>query len=219
MYSIGPRALAIGLSYVEQMRVWQVALPYLMELSLECADRPWTIVLAMFDGRDILLLERLWTRFSAPARHGDRDRRQFAPHRSRLGPTSPNSAMRRPRTSSGRNAEEIRPKVEFARASQGMAFASGELQPGVDALSAPILDSSGRVTALLIVGGTEFREELHLESRTATRVLRIVTRVSSTLSARSAIRQRVPPVRNSTRYPADTTRRICPTAGIGFRLQ
>ena len=59
-YSIGPRALAIGMSYVEQMQVRRIALPYLMELSFEYTDYPWSIVLAMFDGKDILLIERLW---------------------------------------------------------------------------------------------------------------------------------------------------------------
>jgi hypothetical protein len=65
--------------------VWRIALPYLMELSLEFADKPWTMVLGMFDGKDILLLERLWT--VHPARRRDRHRRQDAgrPDRRRMG--------------------------------------------------------------------------------------------------------------------------------------
>jgi DNA-binding IclR family transcriptional regulator len=184
-YSIGPRAVAIGLSYVEQMQVWQLALPYLMELSLECADRPWTIVLAMFDGRDILLLERLWTRFTpldtvieiGGKMPVDRTAAGWA-YLAQLSDADAAEIVGEERF------EQIRPKIESARNAGGMAFASGELQPGVDALSAPILDANGRPVALLIVGGTDFRDELQLESKTATRVLRIASRVSATLSSR-----------------------------------
>jgi IclR family transcriptional regulator, acetate operon repressor len=185
IYSIGPRALAIGLSYVEQMLVWQLALPYLMELSLECADRPWTIVLAMFDGRDILLLERLWTRLTPLDTvieiGGKMPVDRTAAGWAYLAQLSDNEGAE---IVGEERFEQIRPKIASARKSQGMSFASGELQPGVDALSAPILDANGRPVALLIVGGIDFGDELHLESRTATRVLRIVSRVSATLSSR-----------------------------------
>jgi DNA-binding IclR family transcriptional regulator len=184
-YSIGTRTLAVGLSYVEQMQVWQIALPYLMELSLEISDRPWTIVLATFDGKDILLLERLWTRFTpldtvieiGGKMPVDRTAAGWS-YLSQLSDADAAAIVGKERFA------QIRPRIEEARRSQGMSFASNALQPGVDALSAPILDSSGRVAALLIVGGPEFHDELRFDSPIASRVLRIVARVSSTLSAR-----------------------------------
>ena len=185
MYSIGPRALAIGMSYVEQMQVRRIALPYLMELSFEYTEYPWSIVLAVFDGKDVLLVERLWnprTPLNSLIEIGgkmpvDRTAAGWA-YLATLTDEDATAIVGPPRF------EEIRPKLEQARRSSGLAFASGELQPGIDALSAPIIDSSGRVVALVIVGGTDFREQLVPDSPIARRVLRIVSRVSETLAAR-----------------------------------
>jgi DNA-binding IclR family transcriptional regulator len=184
-YSVGPRALAIGVRYVEQSQVWRIALPYLMELSLEFADKPWTMVLGMFDGKDILLLERLWTRYTpldavidiGAKMPVDRTAAGWA-YLAQLPEEKAMTIVGEPRF------EQIRPKLELARRSQGMSFASGELQPGVDALSAPIIDGSGNVAALLIVGGTDFHDELHLHAPIARRVLRTVAQVSATLATR-----------------------------------
>jgi DNA-binding IclR family transcriptional regulator len=188
-YSVGPRPLAIGIRYIEQTHVWRIALPYLMELSLEYADRPWTIVLGMFDGRDILLLERLWTRYTpldtvieiGGKMPVDRTAAGWA-YLAQLTDEKAAAIVGQTRF------EKIKPKLAQARRSKGMAFASGELQPGVDALSAPILDGSGRVAALLIVGGADFHSELNVDSPIAKRVLRTVGSVSATLAARSAAR-------------------------------
>ena len=79
---------------------------------------------------------------------------------------------------------QIKPKLDAARRSKGLAFAHAELQPGIDALSAPIVDPAGRAVALVIVGGTDFENELHAGSAMAGRVLRIVDRVSDTLATR-----------------------------------
>ena len=57
-------------------------------------------------------------------------------------------------------------------------------QPGIDALSAPILDATGRPVAVLIVGGADFESEITPTSPTAQRVLRIVSHISYTLAAR-----------------------------------
>jgi IclR family transcriptional regulator, acetate operon repressor len=184
-YSIGPRALAIGMSYVEQMQVRRIALPYLMELSFEYTEFPWSIVLAVFDGKDILLVERLWnprTPLNSLIEIGGKmpvDR--TAAGWAYLAQLSDHAAAE---IVGALRFEEIKPKLEEARRSRGLAFANSELQLGIAALSAPILDSTGRVVALVIVGGTEFENELHPESPTASRVLRIVSRVTGTLATR-----------------------------------
>jgi len=79
---------------------------------------------------------------------------------------------------------EIEPRLVQARADGGVAFAHAELQPGIDALSAPILDPNGRPVGVLIVGGADFESEIHPSSPTAQRVLRIVSHISYTLAAR-----------------------------------
>jgi DNA-binding IclR family transcriptional regulator len=184
-YSIGPRALAIGMSYVEQLQVRRIALPYLMELSYEYSDRPWSIVLAVFDGKDILLVERLWnprTPLNSLIEIGGKmpvDR--TAAGWAYLAHQPDDAAIEL--VGEARFAE-IEPKIREARASDGLAFAHAELQPGIDALSAPIVDSAGRVAALVIVGGTDFEGELHADSETARHVRRIVERVSDTLGTR-----------------------------------
>ena len=130
-YSVGPRALAIGVRYVEQSQVWRIALPYLMELSLEFADKPWTMVLGMFDGKDILLLERLWTRYTpldavidiGAKMPVDRTAAGWA-YLAQLPEEKAITIVGEPRF------EQIRPKLELARRSQGMSFASGELAAG-----------------------------------------------------------------------------------------
>jgi len=183
VYAVGPRALAIGMSFVEQMQVWRIAVPYLMELSVEWSQRPWTTVLAVFDGKDILLLERLWTPLTpldAVFEIGgkmpvDRTAAGWA-YLAQLPDEEAIAIVGKQRF------REIRPKLEEARRC-GVAFASSELQPGIDALSAAILDGNGRVAALLIVGGTEFHDQVHPDSPAAQRVLRVVSRITANLTA------------------------------------
>lgn len=182
-YSIGPRALSIGMSYVEQMKVRRIALPYLMELSFEYTERPWSIVLAMFDGKDILLVERLWnprTPLTSLIEIGgkmpvDRTAAGWA-YLSQLPETHARDIVGK------RRYAEIKANLDEARRLGGLSFAHEQLQPGIDALAAPILDSAARVVALVIVGGTDFERELHPESETSKRVLRLVARVSETIA-------------------------------------
>jgi IclR family transcriptional regulator, acetate operon repressor len=184
-YSIGPRALAIGMSYVEQLQVRRIALPYLMELSYEYSDRPWSIVLAVFDGKDILLVERLWnprTPLNSLIEIGGKmpvDR--TAAGWAYLSQQSDDTVVE---IVGGGRFGEIEPKLREARALHGLSFAHAELQPGIDALSAPILDSAGRVAAVVIVGGTDFDDQLRPDSEMSQNVLRIVHRVSGTLASR-----------------------------------
>jgi IclR family transcriptional regulator, acetate operon repressor len=183
-YSIGPRALAVGMSYVEQLRVRRIALPYLMELSLEYTHRPWSIVLAVFDGTDILLVERLWnprTPLDSLIAIGgkmpvDRTAAGWA-YLAQLPDDEIRAIVGPPRF------KEIATKIREARET-GISFAQGELQPGIDALSAPIVDASGRPVAVVIVGGTDFSNELHPDSQMAGRVTRICARLSETLAVR-----------------------------------
>jgi IclR family acetate operon transcriptional repressor len=183
-YSIGPRALAVGMSYVEQLRVRRIALPYLMELSLEYTHRPWSIVLAVFDGTDILLVERLWnprTPLDSLIAIGgkmpvDRTAAGWA-YLAQLPDDEIQAIVGPPRF------KEIAAKIGEARET-GISFAHGELQPGIDALSAPIVDASGRPVAVVIVGGTDFSNELHPDSQMAGRVMRICARLSETLAVR-----------------------------------
>lgn len=184
-YAIGPRALTVGMSYVEQMQVRRIALPYLMELSYEYTERPWSVVLAVFDGKDILLVERLWnprTPLNSLIEIGGRmpvDR--TAAGWAYLAQLPQETAMD---IVGEQRYKEIEPKLAQAQRSNGLAFAHEELQPGIDALSAPILDALGRPVALIIVGGTDFCDELDPSSPTSQRVLRIASRVSDTLATR-----------------------------------
>jgi IclR family acetate operon transcriptional repressor len=184
-YSIGARALTVGLSYIEQMHVRRVALPYMMELSLEYTERPWSIVLAIFDGRDILLVERLWnprTPLDSLMEIGGRmpvDR--TAAGWAYLAQLTDEEALA---IVGKERFAQIEPRITQARSSGGVAFAHAELQPGIDALSAPILDAAGRPIAVLIVGGTDFESEIHPDSQTAQRVMRMASHISYTLAAR-----------------------------------
>jgi IclR family acetate operon transcriptional repressor len=184
-YSIGARALTVGLSYIEQMHVRRVALPYMMELSLEYTEHPWSIVLAIFDGRDILLVERLWnprTPLDSLMEIGGRmpvDR--TAAGWAYLAQLTDEEALA---IVGKERFAQIEPRIAQARASGGVAFAHAELQPGIDALSAPILDATGRPIAVLIVGGTDFESEIHPDSQTAQRVMRMASHISYTLAAR-----------------------------------
>jgi IclR family acetate operon transcriptional repressor len=184
-YSIGARALTVGLSYIEQMHVRRVALPYMMELSFEYTERPWSIVLAIFDGRDILLVERLWnprTPLDSLMEIGGRmpvDR--TAAGWAYLAQLPREEALA---IVGEQRFGEIEQRLEQARANGGVAFAHAELHPGIDALSAPILDDNGRPIAVLIVGGTDFESELDVTSNTAQRIVRMASHISYTLAAR-----------------------------------
>jgi DNA-binding IclR family transcriptional regulator len=184
-YSIGSRALTVGLSFIEHMQVRRVALPYMMDLSFDYTERPWSIVLAIFDGRDILLVERLWnprTPLDSLIEIGGRmpvDR--TAAGWAYLAQISEVEAIA---IVGAKRYAEIEPRLAQTRADGGVAFAHAELQPGIDALSAPILDATGRPVAVLIVGGADFESEIKPTSPTAQRVLRIVSHISYTLAAR-----------------------------------
>jgi IclR family transcriptional regulator, acetate operon repressor len=184
-YSIGSRALTVGLSFIEHMRVRRVALPYMMDLSFDYTERPWSIVLAIFDGHDILLVERLWnprTPLDSLIEIGGRmpvDR--TAAGWAYLAQVPEEEAIA---IVGAKRYAEIEPRLVQTRADGGVAFAHAELQPGIDALSAPILDATGRPVAVLIVGGADFESEITPTSPTAQRVLRIVSHISYTLAAR-----------------------------------
>jgi DNA-binding IclR family transcriptional regulator len=156
-----------------------------MELSFEYGDKPWSIVLAVFDGKDILLVERLWnprTPLNSLIEIGGK----MPVDRTAAGwaylSQQPDEVVRE--IVDEERYAAIEEKLAQARELRGLSFAHAELQPGIDALSAPIVDQSGRVVAVVIVGGTDFEDQLHPDSEMSQNVLRIVQRVSSTLGTR-----------------------------------
>ena len=114
------------------MQVRRVALPYMMDMSFDYTERPWSIVLAIFDGRDILV-ERLWN----PRTPLDSLIRSAAGCPSRPPPAGPTLAQVSEAEAiaivGAKRHAEIEPRLAQTRADGGVAFAHAELQPGINA--------------------------------------------------------------------------------------
>jgi DNA-binding IclR family transcriptional regulator len=79
------------------------------------------------------------------------------------------------------SVKEIGPRLATVRQS-GISFSNNEIQPGIGAAAAAILDDDGHPVATLIVAGARLESELNPDSPLAHQILRIAATMSRTLA-------------------------------------
>jgi DNA-binding IclR family transcriptional regulator len=186
-YLLGPRALLMGLDYLERMAVRKVALPYLLELRTNVIrDRPWAVTLGVPVEHEVVLVERVWHEQAPLSSLVDLGVRlpidRSAAGWSLLAYYEPMEA----REVVGRaRFRELKPQLEEVRRLDGLAFADSSLRPGISALATPIFLPTGRPTAAAIVAGSELSSELHADSEISQHLRRVAELITVTLRART----------------------------------
>ncbi|THV36499.1 IclR family transcriptional regulator domain-containing protein [Glycomyces buryatensis] len=166
-FSLTPRVLELGFSYLSALTLPEIAQPHLERL---VADVQESASVAVLDGGDVVYVSRvatsrimrvainIGTRFPAantsmgrillaglPPEELDERLEHLA-----LEPYTPHSIT-----------DKQRLKIEIDRVrSQGWAFVDQELEEGLRSIAVPIRDSSGRVMAALNVSSTTSRTTL-----------------------------------------------------------
>jgi IclR family pca regulon transcriptional regulator len=195
-YSLTPRVLELGMTYVQAMGLWDVARPHLEQLVSKTGE---SSSIAQLDGSDIVYVARvavpklialavsIGTRFPAPATSlgkvlladlppGELDDVLAQP--SRAGVTARHQPDR----------AELDATLRDVRA-KGWALTDEQLAPGIRSIAAPLRDGSGRVIAALNV--TVHAAETSVDTlRTAH--LPLLVQTASEISADFARRDALP---------------------------
>ncbi|MDF2918521.1 MAG: transcriptional regulator [Microbacterium sp.] len=160
-FSLTPRVLELGFSYLSALSLPALAQPYLERLSREVDE---SVSSAVLDGADIVYVARvptrrimsvgitIGTRFPAYATSMGRVLLAAQPEgraREIVAASHPEPLTSRTRT----DVEAILEELASVRA-QGWALVDGELEEGLRSLAAPIRDREGTVVAALNISAT-----------------------------------------------------------------
>jgi DNA-binding IclR family transcriptional regulator len=187
-YTLGARALTMGFEYLDGIAIRKIALPYLVDLSTRIVKRrPWAVTLGIPVDRSVVLVERIWNPNVVALTSLIDIGVRLPLDRSAAG-WSVLAFCERPQVVELVGAdrfEQIEDTLERVRRAHGLAFALGELRPGIGAISAPIFESEGRPVAVAIVAGSQIESELREDSEVAHELRRLVDHVSETARAAS----------------------------------
>jgi IclR family acetate operon transcriptional repressor len=166
LFRLGPASVLLANRYIDDLLVRRLALPYMIELSVnDIADQPWTATLSIPIGDISAVVERIWT----PATPLDLV--------LGVGDTFPIDA-----TATGRSivayydpstlqailgpkrSEALTPVLERVRAAGGVGLSKGEAVPGVEAVAAVILSRRRTPTAAISVSGVDLGDQLDYAS-------------------------------------------------------
>ncbi len=183
-YSLGARALTLASAYLDNLPIRKVAAPYLVDLSTTLiADRPWAVTLGLPVEEWIVLVERIWAR--------------QAPVGSLLGmgaklPIDHSAgglavlATRDPKEVKAllgaSRATKLAPRLDAVRKA-GIAYTSGELQPGIDAGAVAVLDGTGAPVAAVMVAGPDLPESEVLGGELGRGLRQAAAAISDTLGS------------------------------------
>jgi DNA-binding IclR family transcriptional regulator len=178
----GPNLLGLGFSHLRQIPFRRAALPYLLNLHAQALrQRPWTVSLVLSLEAETVLIDRVWNP-AAPldSLHDLGTRTPIARSASGRAILAAHSDQRIPRILGEPPAPALVAGIARIRAQAGASFASGEQQPGVGAIAAPLRDRTGPVGAI-VVAGPELEEHLHMDAPIVGAILRTALRVSELL--------------------------------------
>jgi IclR family pca regulon transcriptional regulator len=189
LFSLSPRILDLGFSYLSSMPIWNLAEPYMEELVAQVQE---SCSAAVLDATDIVYVLRVPTRKIMSISLGVGSRLPAyctSMGRMLMSALPPEELMDllaaselTPRTKyTLTDAKEIAAKVAQARR-QGWALVNQELEEGLVSLAAPIVNRSGQVVAALNISGQA--------NRTSARVMQD-TMLEPLLEAARTISQRL----------------------------
>lgn len=164
LFSLRPRVLELGYSYLSSLPVWEIARPHLEQLAEKVRE---TTSASVLDGTDIVFVARVETKRIMSMTLGVGSRLPAwatAMGRVLLADLTPAQldeyfdkvplVALSERTVTGR--EELRKIIEEARA-QGWTLVDQEVEEGVRSLAVPIRSADGRAEAALTVCSHAFR--------------------------------------------------------------
>lgn len=179
-YSVGPLALVFSNAHLDTLAVYRVALPYAISLHARLsATRPWVISLAMPVCGRAVLLDRLMSPH-APLNGVLEAGTRFPMDGSALGRCMLAYLDEHEAAELvGEQAQrDLSIRLEDIRSNGGVDVAKDELQPGISALAAAIVDQRHRPIAAISVSGTAMDQVLSPDSQLALSLRRIAARVS-----------------------------------------
>jgi len=160
-FSLTPRVLELGFSYLSALSLPEIAQPHLERLSREVDE---SVSAAVLDGPDIVYVARvptrrimsvritIGTRFPAYATSMGRVLLAALPEEQAadlIAAAHPEPLTPRTRT----DAAALRAELERVRA-QGWALVDGELEPGLRSIAAPVHGRNGAVVAAVNVSAS-----------------------------------------------------------------
>ncbi len=182
-YGPGPRLLTLGFEYLDNLAVRRIALPYLIELSTEAVqDRPWVVAMGVPVSDQVVVVERIWhpaAPLSSILDIGVRlPMNHSAAGRAVLAALSDDQAIDLVGAASFR---EMGSRLMSVRQT-GISFSNNEIQPGIGAAAAAVLDVAGQPVATVIVAGARLDDELNPDSALSMQIRRTAATVSNTLA-------------------------------------
>lgn len=166
-FSLTPRVLELGFSYLSSLSLPELAQPHLERLSGELGE---SVSAAVLDGDEIVYVARVATRriMAVGITIGTRF------------PAAVTSMGRVLLAASGADAASAEVRA------QGWAIADQELEPGLRAVAAPVRDRSGEVVAAVNVSTSAARTSLdHMREHFVPALLRTTAAIEAELRLRS----------------------------------
>src|SRR5918999_122915 len=149
-FTLTPKVLSLGMSYVSSLGLWDIARPHLEALVAQTGE---SSSMAQLDGSDIVYVARvsvpkiialrveIGTRFpAAQTSQGKVLLAALSPDRLAAALAVPSRSGLPPYI--GRSAEQLREELTEVRA-RGWAFADEELAPGVRSVAVPVRNRDG----------------------------------------------------------------------------
>jgi IclR family transcriptional regulator, pca regulon regulatory protein len=197
-FSLTPKVLGLGMSYVGALGLWGISRPHLEALVAQTGE---SSSMAQLDGSDIIYVARvsvpkliairveIGTRFPAvQTSQGKVLLAALSPGELEATLAEPSRAGLPPYI--GRTPEQLRDELTEVRA-RGWALADEELAPGVRSIAAPVRDGTGAVRAAMNV--TVHAAETSVERLLAEHLPRLL-RTAGDISAEWALWQSRPHV-------------------------
>jgi len=174
LFRLGPASILLANSYLDNLLVRRLALPYMVELqSGDIADRPWTATLSVAVGAVSAVIERIWTPttpLDLVLSVGD----TFAMDTTATGRSMlafyPDARL--VETVGAARAAELEPVLEGVRAAGGVGVSREEAVPGVQAIAAVILSRRQLPIASVSVSGVDLGEQIDTSSPLASTLRR-----------------------------------------------
>ncbi len=188
-FSLTPRVLELGFSYLSALSIPEIVQPHLERLSHEVGE---SVSAAVLDGDDIVYIARVPTRriMSVRITIGTRFP-AFATSMGRvllagmaddaLGAALAASAHPSLTERTVTDLSALRDEIAAVRA-QGWALVDGELEPGLRSVAAPVHDRQGRVVAAVNVSSSATRDSVdHLVDQYLPRLRRTTEAIDAEL--------------------------------------
>ena len=183
VYTLGPKALLLGMAQHERLNVRRAALPHAVELQEKGVGKRRAVVSVSVPAQgQVVIIERIWAP-SVPLNIIVDIGTHFPLDGSVSGRAILAAWPRERRVAAVGEARHaaIEDRLDAVRAAGGISFGLSELRPGIGTLACPILGRDGHAAAAIIVAGLGLEDELRPDSPLAQHALRSAAGISAML--------------------------------------